>query len=995
MNVVELRKTDEEPWRASLEEAIAHIAHLLPTQAPLPAFVHHNTLHAFEHLPFHEAVAEAQRIFGAEPYLPEDRFREAFARGRIRAEDLDFALEGLPDADEPVAPGLTRSALCRLLMLHEVEPLAGAELDYAIHEGSLLDQPIEGADAAALDRTVATIVERGEAWVRGRASVEEGEAGVVDRLGPIGRRLRVDPQPLALRCLWARCLELSTLPASRTAQTAPWRERLRTDHGVDVEDELHPTLIRLCGAYLDGGLAYWPMPHRELGFYRGFLELASASSSLPAPWRGRLRTEARRERADKLDALGSIRRSLESLGIAPERWERVLTDEALALPGWAGMFRRLQSHPRDRVRALDYALEDYLAVRLLVERCILEDIAGGAGFDSAREMLDAGRPVDCSEVREGAATLFRVAQLAGLDLETLEALDDGRPLLEAIDALHSTLRRSIWQEAYERQQRHEALDAISAVAEVQRTRSEPQPEVQVAFCIDDREESIRRHLEELGTRYQTWGIAGFYGLAIAYKGLMDAHERGLCPASREPDHRVHEVPQDEEGAKRWERRWKLVGRTGFAGHVSSRTMLRGLSLSIAGALEAVPMAIRVVAPRKAHRFRETMRNAVLRPPPTRLTALREGELGYDIEEAADIMADIFQTAGWSEFAPLVVILGHGSTTSNNPHEAAYQCGACAGGPGGPNARLFAHLANLPAIREALRARGIDIGDETYFVGGLHDTCADEIRLDDLEDVPESHRDLLASTRKDLEAALDQNAHERCRRFKTISLEASPKAARAHVEARAQDLAQPRSEYNHCTNALCLVGRRWLERGLFLDRRAFLVSYDPTRDPDGTILANLLASVGPVGAGINLEYYFSTVDQDHYGCGTKLPHNVTGLHGVMNGHESDLRTGLAYQMIDIHEPVRLVTVVEATVERLEAIAEGNPAVGRLVSNRWIQIVAMDPDDGTLTELTHLGWRRYEPKRDQVGVFDRSLDAYRSTRANVAPCRVRAGLEKTDA
>ncbi len=994
MTVVELRPSPSEP-EDLLREAIAHVAHLLPTQAPLPAFVHHNTLHAFEDLPFHEAVAEAQRIFGAEPYWPESRFREAFAEGRIRPSDLDFALEGLPDEDVPIVRDLSRSALCRLLMLHDVEPLSGAELDYAIHEGTLLDRPIEGADAAALERSVATIRERGEAWVRSRASVEEGEADLLDRLGPLEPKLRLDPLPLALRCLWARCLELSTLPANGPSRKPGWRERLHTDHGLEVDDELHPTLIRLCGAYLDGGLAYWPMPHRELGFYRAFLELASSSSSLPAPWRRRLRTEAKRERAEGLDALASIRRSLTSLGIPRERWERVLTEEALALPGWAGMFHRLQTHPRDRLRDLDYSLEDYLAVRLLIERCILEHLADGAGFESAQAMLDDRGPVDCSELREGAATLYRVAQLAGLDLEALEAMEDGRPLLQAIDDLHSTLRRSIWQEAFERQQRHESLDAISAVATVQRKRTEPQPEVQVAFCIDDREESIRRHIEELGTRYQTWGIAGFYGLAIAYKGLTDAHERGLCPASREPDHHVHEVPQDPESAKRWEQRWKLVSRTGFAGHVSSRTMLRGLSLSVAGALEAVPMAMRVVAPRASHRFRETMRNAVLHPPPTRLTALREGELGYDVDEAADIMADIFRTAGWSEFAPLVLILGHGSTTSNNPHEAAYQCGACAGGPGGPNARLFAQFANLPEIRKALRARGVNIGDETYFVGGLHDTCADEIRLDDLQHVPESHREQLHAVRKDLEAALDQNAHERCRRFKTLPLTASRKAARAHVEARAHDLAQPRSEYNHCTNALCLVGRRWLQRGLFLDRRAFLVSYDPTGDPDGSILAALLASVGPVGAGINLEYYFSTVDQDHYGCGTKLPHNVTGLHGVMNGQESDLRTGLAYQMIDIHEPVRLVTVVEATVERLEAIAASNPAVGRLVRNRWIQLVAMDPDDGALTELTHLGWRSYMPDHSTVGVFDRSVDAYGGTRANVAPSRIRAGLEGNDA
>jgi uncharacterized protein len=68
---------------ASIGELIDHASHLLPDQGPMDVFVHHNTLHAFQHLPFHEAVQQAGRIFGAEPYMPEDAYREAFARGRI------------------------------------------------------------------------------------------------------------------------------------------------------------------------------------------------------------------------------------------------------------------------------------------------------------------------------------------------------------------------------------------------------------------------------------------------------------------------------------------------------------------------------------------------------------------------------------------------------------------------------------------------------------------------------------------------------------------------------------------------------------------------------------------------------------------------------------------------------------------------------------------------------------------------------------------------
>ena len=141
------------------------------------------------------------------------------------------------------------------------------------------------------------------------------------------------------------------------------------------------------------------------------------------------------------------------------------------------------------------------------------------------------------------------------------------------------------------------------------------------------------------------------------------------------------------------------------------------------------------------------------------------------------------------------------------------------------------------------------------------------------------------------------------------------------------MAQPRPEYGHATNAFCIVGRRERTRGLFLDRRAFLVSYDPARDHDGALLARIMAAVVPVVAGISLAYYFSYVDPSGYGCGTKLPHNVTSLLGVMDGAQSDLRTGLPWQMVEIHEPTRLAIVVEGTPDRVWRGVQDNPAIQR--------------------------------------------------------------------
>jgi uncharacterized protein YbcC (UPF0753/DUF2309 family) len=269
-----------------------------------------------------------------------------------------------------------------------------------------------------------------------------------------------------------------------------------------------------------------------------------------------------------------------------------------------------------------------------------------------------------------------------------------------------------------------------------------------------------------------------------------------------------------------------------------------------------------------------------------------------------------------------------------------------------------------------------------------DTCADAVTWFDLARVPADHRVDVERARAATAVVCEANAHERCRRFETAPLDITRAEAHAHVESRSVDLAQVRPELGHATNAVCIVGRRWRTRGLFLDRRAFLVSYDPETDADGGILARTLAAVGPVGAGINLEYYFSIVDRLGYGAGTKLPHNITGLIGVMDGHASDLRTGLPWQMVEIHEPVRLLVVIDADPERILAAAEAVPAVQRLVVNRWIQLVSWHPRTGALAVFEDGGFVPYTPERTDIPVVARSVSWYSGRRDHLPPARVLA-------
>jgi uncharacterized protein YbcC (UPF0753/DUF2309 family) len=180
----------------------------------------------------------------------------------------------------------------------------------------------------------------------------------------------------------------------------------------------------------------------------------------------------------------------------------------------------------------------------------------------------------------------------------------------------------------------------------------------------------------------------------------------------------------------------------------------------------------------------------------------------------------------------------------------------------------------------------------------------------------------------------------------------------------------------------------LSRGLFFDRRAFLTSYNPDLDDtDGTILTRILQAVIPVCAGISLEYYFSYVDNKGWGSGTKLPHNIASLVGVMDGASSDLRTGLPWQMVEIHEPVRLLFVVETTAETILGILRRNPSIDRLVRNAWVHLAVIDPKTHRLSVWAAGTFRPYKPQAARLPQAPTSADWYRGWRDHLEFAEIR--------
>jgi len=1005
----------------ALTRSIEEAAHLLPAQGPIGVFIHHNTLHAFEGEPFDEAVVHAAALLETEPFLAESRYREELGRGRIRVADIDAVLDR--DARErpplPLVGGrVTTRDLYRTLLLHPVRQESDAAVRWTLTESDAIERLRADLPEATRWRLLATAADAADG--HNRLPDVEDEA---TRQATYARRARgvSDRERRVCGELWHACVE--AVAASRPARVpvqlpVRFRDLIRgVDPAIDTDDLVHPLLIRLCAAFLDQGVASWTMPDRDRGFLAAVVALYGTAFGPAEPWSVRLprALAACRDRT----AAEVIEAELARCGVPAADHGGFIRQTLLALRGWAGMFRQFEERPdRAPTCAVPARLVDFLALRLVFDRVAAEWAAallgaggrGGADLTALRSELQDRYPA-----QRGPGTLARafllhqVAQLLGLGAADIRTLDENDVLRleQAIAEFDGITRRRLFHHAYERRHRITVLDALAAHVTAASAPAAAAPPGQIVLCIDERCESFRRHVEELGVGYETFGTAGFFAVPMYYRGLDDWHAAALCPIVMQPAHTVLEVPEAQSAAnhRRHADLRRRYGQLADGLSSGSRTLFRGgLFTALAGSLAAVPLVARVAFPRLSARIGRSAADLARGRIATRLELFRDAAAGprddgtlpgFDAAEMAGCVRRVLEDIGLTgRFARIVAVLGHGSSSLNNPHESAYDCGACGGGKGGPNARAFALMANDPRVRALLAADGLVIPADTQFVGGLLDTCADSIAWFDEERLPESHRDDMRRLREACRAATELDAHERCRRFETAAFGLTPREALTHVEARSVDLAQVRPELGHATNAVAVIGRRWRTRGLFLDRRAFLVSYDPRIDAAGAILARTLAAVGPVGAGINLEYFFSTIDRLGYGAGTKLPHNITGLIGVMDGHASDLRTGLPWQMVEIHEPVRLLIVIDATPEAILAAAEKVPVVKNLVVNGWVQLVSWHPETGGLAVFEDGGFRPYEPENLQVPVVDRSVEWYAGHREHLPPARVLAALAPRD-
>ncbi|MEZ6195842.1 MAG: NADH-quinone oxidoreductase subunit L [Planctomycetota bacterium] len=708
--------------------------------------------------------------------------------------------------------------------------------------------------------------------------------------------------------------ELNALDEPLPSPLALWTHWLDAqrdlDHEMSWEEEVTHQISQFCAAWFDRGQSRWS-PATEPSLYSAWHTAATGDHGLSLLMGTAAATTALARLPRTADEL--FREAARVLALPEDELVRYLHAVMTSINGWASICALIRWE-RQRPGKDDERLRDVLAIRLGWELTLMQGVAAPAAAAAWREAL--GRGARREERFRRALSAARVWQRA------------------AELAYQEPLARALGRRAGGDDSRRRA-------------------EVQAAFCIDVRSEVYRRALETENEGISTLGFAGFFGLPIAVQELGSEVVRPQLPGLLAPSLLVREHPTGDESEEVAVARVRERGSRSERWHMGSAAAPAGFSVvecfGLAYAGKLLGASILGMTPRSAE-------SPGTRPHLAAEIGGREGvSLERRIELAAGILRGLFQG---DAAAPLVLLVGHGSSNVNNPGAAALDCGACCGRPGLINARVAATLLNDPDVRLGLAERGRPLPSDTRFVAGLHDTTTDAVTLHDLDLLPDSHRPLVDRLRGKLEAA---SARARAERARSLGLRIEdPSALERALRKRARDWSEVRPEWGLVNNAALVIGPRERTRGLDLEGRVFLHEYRWREDENFSVLEGLMTAPMLVAHWINLQYYASTVDPVRYGSGHKVIHNVVGGSlGVFAGNGGDLRIGLARESLHDgerwrHAPLRLSVFIAAPRAAIEAVVARHATVRDLVDNEWLHLFHLDDESPTVARLRHGAW-----------------------------------------
>lgn len=689
-----------------------------------------------------------------------------------------------------------------------------------------------------------------------------------------------------------------------------------------------------CAAYFDLGQAMVRMPWRDRSLYQSWLSAAAIDRSPAMMGLHQFRDEVARLPQDPRAAIGW---ALQELEIPDGAVERYLHASLLSIGGWAAWTRYLRwqaelHHERDD------SMVDLLAIRLMWDVLLFREKSSAALVAQWREMLEASMRAPSAK-RQAAAEIDRIM----------------------LGAAEFGFQRTLIEE----------FQTSSATSDESATR----PAVQAAFCIDVRSEVFRRSLETVAPGVQTLGFAGFFGIFIEYVPLGADQGRSHVPVIFNPAYTICEQSDtgaDDQDAGLAERRRQRIGLSKAWKHfkfsaASCFSFVEAAGLMYAPKLLSDSLGWTRPVPDPATQGLDANARNRLRPSLETASAHaccgEHDHSGIPAAERVDHAERILHAMAMTgNFARLVMLAGHGASTVNNPHATALDCGACAGQTGEASARVVAALLNDAGVRQGLRARGIEIPEDTWFIAALHDTTTDAVQLFDIDQVPAMLADDLSRLQQWLEQAGNLTRMQRATLLGTAGK--TDEAVHADVQQRSRDWSQVRPEWALANNAAFIAAPRRRTRHMDLQGRAFLHEYVWQDDTEFRILELIMTAPMVVANWINMQYYGSVVDNQHFGSGNKVLHNVVGgAIGVLEGNGGDLRTGLSLQSLHdgkqwVHEPLRLSVFIEAPQAAMDAVIAEHELVRELVDNGWLHLFRIAGDGSVYRREEHARWALWQ-------------------------------------
>ena len=712
---------------------------------------------------------------------------------------------------------------------------------------------------------------------------------------------------------------------SRTVQT--YSKRLEQSGENNLLQELNRHTIKWCKLFLDESQAVWSMPYRENGFYQSWRKLVQHDPALEAAVRRQVKELPKM-------AEDALRDALKALDVPFSEIIGYLGAHLLALPGWAGMMLwRSQQNFEDRSLVMEY-----LAVRISVERFLVKPYLplteqGGsvplepllANWCIWGDMpITAWSQVSAAEIKARLLLAYRFDQI---------------------------LRERLWLEAWEKTYEEHLMRQIMADQQAAGKNEKPAL-AQFVFCIDVRSEPFRRKLEKSGP-FETYGTAGFFGLPIETCELGSKHRHHSLPVMFKPQYKVSEFTSEGELTS-YKQRKHVIHSLGGTFQTLKHNLLASLVLpEVSGPWLSLQTLGRTIDPRGAGNSLRKIRESWLRKPATKLTLNHTNgpetklPVGFSEEEKVHYVRQALKMIGLTEnFAPFVVICGHGSHSTNNPYASSLDCGACGGASSGFNARVLAALCNLPMVRENLAAEGIIIPNDTVFAAAEHVTTLDELRWLYVPELSDEAKTVFEQIQAVLPRVSEEANKERISKLPNLGFDR--KNAKVEAERIAEDWSEVRPEWGLARNATFIIGNRELTEECDLEGRAFLQNYNWKKDRNGALLANIISGPATVAQWINLQYYASTVAPHYYGSGNKATQTVTAGIGVMQGNASDLLTGLPWQSVMssdhevYHAPLRLLVVIQAPEEYIDRALNQDREFRQKLQNGWIRLASVDPE-----------------------------------------------------